>query len=187
VKEDDTSTFVWHLLGRGLIDGDALGAGQLLATAYPDIRGLSNEIDAAILRYWTSFDRDELIRIALNALNACILGPDRKIRIVALLLAEGRIDLDEAFRLLELGGLQVPDDQCPSIRHVVDVCWLLRQDLERGDLRPGDDTLLKDALLTVHAECKRRHGVPCHDSAVSLDPPPPLPTSTSPPRDGEEG
>lgn len=144
-------TFLWGLFRLGLLGGDSKRAIEWVATLYD--RGLEfpANVEMLLTDYWSSGDRGILLSLALAALKGFCLDVEHRTRMTATLFADGKIDLAQACAFLSFDGANV-DDLQPSVRHVADVLWLLRQDLDAQVMEPGQDSLMSDALRKLAKE-----------------------------------
>lgn len=147
----NAETFLWRLLGLGLLAGDPKQAGDWAASFYESGVELPTKLEALLTEYRATADREVLLSLAQAALEDFSLDVVHRTSLTAYLFASGYIDETQACAFLSFDGV-ITDDLPPSVRRVADVFWLLRQDSEAAVMESGEDGLLSEALRALASE-----------------------------------
>jgi hypothetical protein len=145
------ATRLWQLFQIGLVHGDEEKSINCVEIIREERLELPLQIDMLLTTYLQNGDKSILWEVALVAVEGFYDDAAQRTRLVALLMANCKIDIQRAFKLLSFDGINT-DDLDSAIRRVVDVVWLLKQDLEHGFMDPSRDNLLAEALLAVAAK-----------------------------------
>lgn len=145
----DQISFIWCLLHLYYVKGSLDEVMNLVSSIYEQQFEFTSEFEGRLLKLWETSDAKFLLEIAKQAATQNLFDIDKHIFIVALLVENGGISINDAALLLkyDAGKNYVKFDK--RIRKVIDVTWLVIEDAEDGIMSPEGDDMLADALKEV--------------------------------------
>ncbi|SPP63179.1 hypothetical protein [Nitrospira lenta] len=149
------ANWIWEVIKVGLLEDDIEKAKAMIAALYDRGLELPSQIETMLLEIWSSGDESALWDLALLSAEKAFFDVRESVLLIALLVCKGKLGIKTAFGLLGFVGFNL-NELDPSIRHVIDVVWLLRHDSEAGVMEAEDDTLLAEALERVLNEYRTK-------------------------------
>jgi len=140
--------YLWEVFYSQFVRGDENRVRDLTASFYE--RGLSfpDEVESLMLKFWETWDVNHLIALMKKTVTGYFFDPARHTWLIALLMAGGHLLPNEAASLLLMPGRKIMRVE-PAIQNVIDVAWLIKEDVAVGFESEKEETLLKDALAEV--------------------------------------
>jgi hypothetical protein len=106
------------------------------------------KLESLLLEYWQGMGDPALMEAATLVAKNFYFDPGRHILFVSILFERNVISIDDAVPLLVMQGRNL-EDFPESIRHVIDVVWLVNQDVKDDVMSPRQDSLLGEALRNL--------------------------------------
>jgi len=147
----DQSTFVWSLLYLHFIKGMVEDAVGLASSIYEQRFEFSDSMEKLVLELWETADSNTLVKIAKLAVWQHLFDDEKHIIIVAILFNKGEIDIRDAAELSSYLLGEKSNQLDEKIKYIVDVSWLINEDLKDNFMRPADDNLLAEALQGLYS------------------------------------
>lgn len=144
---DTGPQFLWHLFQLHLFRGERDRALEWVASMYERCVDISEKVEPLLLEYWEG-NEAALIAAALMAVRNFYFDIERHVTLVAWLVENRQLGIEEAANLLVFPGVRL-DDFSVAIRHAIDVAWLINEDKKYGVMNPQQDSLLADALRDI--------------------------------------
>lgn len=145
--------FLWHLFQLYCFDGENSRALEWVASMYERCLDIPSTLEGLLLAYWEGEKESALIDAALISVQKFYFDAEQHVMLIAWLVEKGKLGIEEASSLLTFSDIN-PESLPITIRHVIDVAWLLNQDQKDGVMNPRQDSLLADALRNVLKETR---------------------------------
>lgn len=146
---NDQISFIWYMLHLYFIKGSVDEVMSLVSSIYEQKFEFTAEFEELLLKLWETSELKFLIEVAKQAVSQGLLDIDKHIFIVACLVENRDISINDAALLLKCDAGKNYANHDGRVKRVIDVAWLIIEDIEDGIMSPDDDDMLADALKDV--------------------------------------
>ena len=146
---ENESAFLWCVLYYYFVKHFKDEAIGLACSMYEQKFDFSPEFEYLIAKLCETNDAKFFFRVAEAVVRQQLFCIEKHILIVAILIEEGEINISDAALLLKV---EIPYDYKKldaKFKNVIDVVWLVNEDMKDGIMSPTDDNILLDALKAV--------------------------------------
>lgn len=143
---NDQPSFIWCLLHLYFIKGSVDEVMSLASSMYEQQFEFTHKFEKSLLKLWETSELKFLIEVAKQAVSQGLLDIDKHIFIVACLVENGEMSINDAALLLKCDAGKNYANHDGRVKRVIDVAWLIIEDKEDGIMSPDDDDMLADAL-----------------------------------------
>lgn len=143
-------SFLWHLFHSYWILHDCVGAKKLAEQESKKNLQFPDDIVELVNDLAAKFQDDLLNELAIISLKQRYLEPVHCVTLLGLMYQKKVLSAQEMISYLLYGDLEIKESAItPEMKRVIDVAWLINEDLKDGIMGAEDDDLLSDAVSTM--------------------------------------
>ncbi len=132
-----------------LVENSTSKSIQIASSVYDQDFDVSEEVESLLVQLWSTKEEKFIYLLFKNALISHQFEHDVHIYVVAMLFKFRQISLGEVAKFLDFEVGSKYSDLDEYMRKLIDVSWLVNEDIKDNVMQPHDDGLLEEALLLV--------------------------------------
>lgn len=146
LRFSNQASFIWEVLLVFFSSKQINKVVEIVSSMYDQKFTFSYDLESFLVKLWEEPSVSVVYDIAKRALRQQLFSTEQHYYVVAMLLNNQIIDINEAMSLLDLNSVDQYEELDRKVKRVVDVLWLVKEDKKDSVMSPDDDDILKTAL-----------------------------------------